>query len=92
MEYVSNYHERNLTYGYELSEKERKGFDYLDNDNFDMHDFLRYRGELYDIEEFTTLEHPYWQGVRADTYFSGIVVRFTDDGESVIVGRCYTEY
>ena len=32
---------------------------------------------------------PYWHGVSADSFSSGTVVRLCDDGERVIVGRCY---
>lgn len=68
--------------------------------------FFKYRGWWYDTNEFvriefertnsfTTVVEPEsplakWQGVQSDSYFSGIVIRYTEDFEAVIVGR-YSE-
>jgi hypothetical protein len=30
-----------------------------------------------------------WDGIQTDTYFSGVLVRYVEDGERVIVARCY---
>jgi hypothetical protein len=80
--------------GYDLSEKERVKFDYLDD--IDAETFFRYRGEVYDLGEFMTLgasqDHPLrgWHGYSSDTYFSGIAIKLSDDGETVIVARYYS--
>jgi hypothetical protein len=78
----------------ELSQAEREQFDYLDWQALDAGtesaSFFRYRGELYDLANFTRLENtPGWEGGFADTFFSGILVRLTNDGDSVIVGTYY---
>ena len=31
-----------------------------------------------------------WEGIQGDTYFSATLVRYVDDGERVIVGRCFS--
>jgi hypothetical protein len=82
--------------GYELSAAERAEFDYLDWEAIDegaaSAEFFRYRGELYDLGEFTVWDNPAsptrqgWDGFRSDSYFSGLVVRYVDDFERVVVG------
>lgn len=88
----------------ELSEKEREDFDYLDwpalMAGSDSASFFRYRGELYDLGEFQhittrdneTLQDAFkgWDGYKADSFFSGMLVKYvvevTNDYEGVIVG------
>lgn len=81
----------------ELTTKERKNFDYLNWTKLESGDesaeFFRYRGHVYSLEEFmTTYGMPEfsplkkWDGYLADSFFSGIIVKFVDDGERVIVG------
>lgn len=87
MEIRTNHHWRNLEYGYQLSPSERADFDYIDPEEFDSHDFLRYRGEIYDIEEFTASNVSGWDGMRADSFFSAILIRYDgDDMDRVQVG------
>ena len=80
----------------ELAPAERERFDYLDWDKIDAGrdsaTFFRYRGELYDLGEFMRVEPggelqaAGWHACRADSAFSGVVVKLADDGEEVIVG------
>lgn len=99
MEIITNNKSRHIIYGFELSEKEKEQFDYLDN--IDECSFFRYKEEIYDLGEFirinkVTAPHPQrtgwenWHGYSSDSYFSGILVRYTSDYESVIVGRYYS--
>jgi hypothetical protein len=32
-----------------------------------------------------------WQGMRTETYFSGALLRFTDDREGVVMGRYFVK-
>lgn len=85
---------RNITYGYELSEKERKEFDYIEAEHFDGHSFVRYRGELYDLSDFMRcgpgeLHDTGWVGYASDSFFSGIVVKYVDNFERVVIGTYY---
>lgn len=97
MQIITNNKPRHIIYGFELSDKEKEQFDYLDN--IDECSFFRYKGEIYNLGEFMRIDkviapHPQrpgwenWQGYSSDSYFSGVLVRYTSDNESVIVG-CY---
>ena len=86
---------RKLVYGYELSAKEREDFDYIDTEDFDSHYFVRYKGSLYDVNEFCTThgmpkDSPLteWDGYHGDSYFSGILIRFTED-DRVVMGQYF---
>ncbi len=87
MNITTNHHWHNFLYGYELTTAERAEFDYLDD--IDAHDFIRYRGEVYDPSEFIRIDHNIsqfgdlsaWHGYRSDSYFSGLLLRLSDDGE-----------
>ena len=72
-------------------------FDYVDDaDRYDPR-FFKYRGAWYDVFEFEYISDqpcyaPFrgkWDGVQTDSFFSGIVLRWVDEFDSVIVGRCY---
>jgi hypothetical protein len=90
----TNHVPRNLTYGYELSEKERKEFDYIAEEDFSTHSFFRYKGEVYDPSDFMRVtdisDLKGWDGYASDSYFSGIVVKYVDNFERVIVGTYFS--
>ena len=99
MEIITNNKPRHIIYGFELSDEEKEQFVYLDD--IDQCSFFRYKGEIYDMGEFmridkVTAPHPQlkgwenWDGYFSDSYFSGILVRYTSDYESVIVGRYFS--
>lgn len=99
MKIVTNNQPRHLIYGFELSESEKQEFDYLDD--IGSASFFRYKGNLYDLGEFMRIDaniapHPQredwenWQGYASDSYFSGVLVRYDSDNESVIVGSYYS--
>ena len=46
---------RDIIYGFELSQNERKEFDYYSDEEIQESTFFRYRGEIYDIGEFTCI-------------------------------------
>lgn len=99
---VTNNVPRPLVYGFELSEKERKEFDYYDDDErLDCACFFRYKGWTYDLGEFTRVAEPVssncqfdylkgWDGYSSDSFFSGVLVRYAEDNDYVIVGRYYS--
>lgn len=96
---VTNNVPREIIDGYSLTATERAEFDYLDwkaiEDGSDSASFFRYKGQLYDIDEFQPLSKltsaPFngWHGYLSDSYFSGLLIRFPNiaDFETVIVGR-----
>lgn len=83
---------------WELTAAERADFDYLNwsgiDDGTDSATFFRYRGQLYDLGEFMRTpsgsDIANWHGYSNDTFFSGILVRYTEDCEAVIVARFYS--
>jgi len=94
---ITNNVPRNLLYGYELTDEQKKDFDYIDQDEFDSHDFIAYRSCIYDICEFMRINlqdpgHPVlfekWDGYSSDSFFSGVLIRYNpDNNEQVIMAR-----
>lgn len=93
MEIRTNNRPRHIICGFELSDKEKQGFEYLAAD-LDTASFFRYKGQVYDLGEFMRIgeNSPLsgWHGYASDSYFSGIVVKYCNDYESVIVGRYFS--
>lgn len=97
MNVITNNVPRDVLDGWELSPSERAQFDYIDwaaiERGEDSASFFRYKGEVYDLGEFQSLSAPgrhdfprdEWDGIRTDSFFSALLVRFVDDGERVIV-------
>lgn len=83
---------RDIVYWWELTPKEQKEFTYLDDDDRRMDaSFFRYRGNVYDLGEFMRVEKYApdvfrgYDGYASDSYFSGILVKYAEDNERVIV-------
>lgn len=93
----TNNQPRPIIDAYELTEKERQEFDYLDWQAIDRGEdgasFFRYKGQIYDLGEFMRVEagSPLsdWGGYSADYFSSGLVVKYTEDGEHAIVGQYF---
>ena len=84
---TSNFQARPLMYGSDLPEKVQEDFGIrAENDG----NYFKYKGEYYDLADFLAHENSsedgYWHGACAQSFFTGIVVRLTDDNEGVIVG------
>jgi hypothetical protein len=92
---------RDVIDAWELSAEERAQFDYLDWDAIeagsDSASFFRYRGELYDLGEFSAdygitrgaglpAHLADWDGYMSESFFSALVVRYCEDFERVVVG------
>ncbi|MDD3494131.1 MAG: hypothetical protein PHZ19_11615 [Candidatus Thermoplasmatota archaeon] len=92
---TTNGHPRPILYGWELTDEEKEEFDHLDDDELDEHDFVRYKGQVYDLGEFERIpvhrDGPLfpgnWSGYHPDSFFSGILVRYLeDDDDNVVMG------
>jgi hypothetical protein len=66
-------------------------FDYLDEDEaFDG--FFQYHGHWYHLSDFMRIPPgfglPYeeWDGYASDSYFSGVLIKVSSDGEEYMVG------
>jgi len=84
---------REILYWDDLTEKEQEEFDweYAENSGF-----FRYKKEVYCLEDFMrvfrgdALHTLNWDGVKGDPWSSGVIVRLSDYGNGVMVGRCYS--
>jgi hypothetical protein len=90
---------RDVINAWELTAAEQAQFDYLDweaiEDGRDSAQFFRYRGELYDLSQFSRVIHPDaqrahpmecsepafqgWDGYMSDSFFSGMLIRWAHD-------------
>lgn len=95
----SNRQPRPVLHWHDLTDSERREFDYLDTNEKQVSAwFFRYKGNVYDLEEFNrvpsgegvTDTFKAWHGIRPDTYFSGVLIRYVNDYEDVIVGRYFS--
>lgn len=95
MEIITNNQPRDVIDGSELNEVERKEFDYIDWATEYEQSFFRYKGELYDLNDcevssgLTKSASPIneWSGYYSQTFFSGVVFKYVNDMEQVVVGR-----
>lgn len=87
---------RPIVYGFELSEKEKAEFDYLDD--IENGQFFRYKGIVYDIDQFINIgrniaPHPQregWEnfhGYQNDSLFSGVLIKFV--GADQVIAATY---
>jgi hypothetical protein len=99
MEIRTNNVPRDIVGAWELSPAERAEFDYIPWDAVDRGEdgasFVRFKGQLYDLGEFERWDNPAsptrkgWDGIRPDSFFSGVVIRYCDDFERVVVGTYF---
>ena len=100
MKIVCNNVRRNLIYGYELTDAQKKDFDYINAEEFDSHDFFTYKGVVYDPSEFVRIDNtiaPHCQregwekfdGYQSNSFFSGILFKYSANFESVIVATYF---
>lgn len=87
MKIITNNQPRQLIYGYELTEKQKQDFDYLDD--IDNQDFVRYKGNLYDVSEFISTFYQCdslkdWDGYSSDSYFSGVLIKMIDSDTAIM--------
>lgn len=84
---ITNHCRRPVLYGWDLVEEERGQFDYVDweeiEDGSDSTSFVRYKGELYDLQEFElapkVIADLGWHGFMSYSYFSGLAIRYVYD-------------
>lgn len=89
---------RPLLYGYELTEKEQKEYDFLeftDEGEGSCAKFFRYKGWTYLLDDFmrTGAHSPFperWHAYLSDSYFSGILIHLSDCGEAVVCATYFS--
>lgn len=87
MKIITNNHYRNILHAYDLTSKELADFDYLEEGEGS---FIRYKGRVWDIGEFMRTDLKDWDGISSETYFSGAVIKLSEDGDTVKVGYVYS--
>ncbi len=93
---VTNNQSRELIDWADLTDKEKKEFDYLDTlERQDNASFFRYKDNVYDIGEFERVTghkaFAGWDGCTFQTYSSGVLVKYdVDDNNRVIVAYFYS--
>jgi|SRR5690554_1887619 len=99
MNIVTNNAPRQLINGFELSDKERLEFDYLSEDELQESLFFKYNGEIHDLNEFmritdTMVLHDNklkeWHAYMAYSYFSGVLIRYDESMEEIVVGQFFS--
>lgn len=93
----TNRHPRDVLTGADLTDKEQKEFDYIDFEGGHDGSFVRYKGVVYDLGEFQQVTdvmrncHGFaaWDRFQSDSYFSGVLIKYVDDFERVIVGTYF---
>ena len=88
---MTNNKPRQLICGYQLSDKQKKDFDYIDSREIDNHDFVIYKNNVYDVEEFTRVDDnskhfKEWHGYSSDSFFSGVLIKYCEDNDYVVMG------
>lgn len=92
---VTNNVPRPIVCAFELTQKERTKFDYLDwraiDKGRDSASFVRYKGRLYYLGEFMQCSSfEGWHGAAVDSYFSGVLIRLLSDGESAVLATYFS--
>lgn len=90
----TNRHWRNLAYRSDVPAAVLADqFDWLDEDD-GSDGFFAYRGRWYHVSEFMRIEANDalrdWHGYSSDSYFSGVLIRLSRDGEQVMCGTYFS--
>ncbi len=89
---ITNHNHRCFLYGHEVPEAIMADqFDHLDEG--EQHDgFIHYRNYWYHVSDFMRIaNHPdsefsSWHGYASDSFFSGVLIRLTNAGDSYQIG------
>lgn len=99
----TNFQYRDILSWYDLAPKEQAEFNYIkDQNRAEWSEFFRYRGNVYDLGDFSRIitEHrpgfyhytepdsplAQWEAIASDSYFSGVVIKYNEDHSKIIVG------
>lgn len=88
---ITNNKPRQLIYGYELTDKQKEDFDYIED--IDSREFVKYKNNIYVLSDFMRIETidslKDWHGYNSDSFYSGTLIKYVDD-DMVIMGRYYS--
>jgi len=87
MEIITDYKWKSLLCFYELTKKEKQDLDWIEEETARV---FRYRGNVYSLDEFMAIPNgafpTKWHGYHSDSFFSGILIEVSEDGEQYRVG------
>lgn len=104
MKITTNNVPRDVLYWHDLTDAERKEFDYLDTeDRQNDASFVRYKGWCYDMGEFERVPNvdgtannynsfQGWDGYHSDSFFSGVLLRWSRVSERADTGAVVMGY
>lgn len=84
---ITNHRWREFISGFELTEKEKKEFDYMSKEEIEEGTFFRYRNWIYTLGDFMRIDKGMfedfadWNGYASDSFFSGVLIKISDDGD-----------
>ncbi len=73
---------------YDLPKKQKDWFDWANDSEL----FFKYKNHYYALSEFMKCEHEQfknWNGYKSESFFSGVLFKFTDDTDYIIVASYY---
>lgn len=93
LQIISNNQPRFIISGFDLPKSAQKDFDYL-GEELEESFFVKYLDQYYYMGDFLKIDHTEdfknWDGYISDTFFSGILIKFCEDGDFVIMGHYYS--
>ena len=96
MQIITNNKPRVLVAYADLPAKAQVEFDYVLLSDAYSPRFVQYKGAWYDVYdsqytgELGFDQFKGWHGIVSDSFFSGVLFKWVDDGEAVIVGRYFS--
>lgn len=86
MTITTNHHAYPILYWHDLTRKEQADNDWGAED----HSFVRYRGNVIPMENFMRTEFmDEWDGIAPTSYFSGVAIKLSNDGETCKLATIY---
>ena len=94
MRITTNNHWRQFKYRHEVPEHILASeFDWT-NEEDHSGGFFQYKGWWYHLDDFMLSTDPaiadHWHGIHTDTFFSGVLIRLSDDGEQYQIATVYS--
>jgi hypothetical protein len=95
MTVTTNNQPRELLCFWDIPESAREDFDYVGEEERVSSRFFKYRGAWYDANEFQYVPASLppnlafmrgWHGQQGESYFSAVLIRYSQDYEAVTVG------
>ena len=86
---ITNQNWRQFTYRSDVPDSIFKDqFSHLSNDDIDG--FFKYRNYWYHLSDFIVTTIKGWDGVVSDSFFSGVLIKISNDGERYKVGTYFS--